>query len=230
MKIIPYFLILSILLIAIPANAQRDFSQKSIDAHIDVVPLGFPDPAIRFGSEWMFGNRWAVGMNLGIGIPLPMNTALGLSQQRWKKGKYQLFDVRPEVKFYWLKRERIGWYLAVEGLISSMRGSTGKSYHYLNDNDTLQVNFDYADFTKTKVGLTGKLGGRMLVGRRMTLDFFGGLGLSNTNAVFSNYQNKTTSESDPFFEGENYIAGKRIVAHISAGLRLGILLWSKPTD
>lgn len=121
MKNILYFLILLLTFLSvIPANAQRanDFSQRSIDAHTDLVPLGFPDPAIRLGSE------------------------------------------------------------------------------------------------------------RMLVGRRMTLDLFSGLGLSNTNAVFSNYQNRTTSKADRFFEGQNYIAGKRIVAHISVGLRVGMLLWT----
>ncbi|SDH24881.1 hypothetical protein SAMN04487996_13231 [Dyadobacter soli] len=224
-----YFAMLS-LLIALSANAQRsaDLSQRSIDVHVDVVPLGFPDPAVRFGSEMMFGNRWSVGMNLGIGVPIKGNTEFVFSEPRWKKGAYRLFEIRPEVKFYWLKRERIGWYIAAEGFASTMKGTAGKSYHYTTGNNSTQVNFDQADFSKTKIGMIGKIGGRMLMGRRMTLDFFSGLGLSKTNPIYSNYQNKTFSKSDPFFEGENYTAGKRIAAHISAGLRIGILLWNKP--
>ncbi|MGX5854173.1 hypothetical protein ACWKW6_11035 [Dyadobacter jiangsuensis] len=225
----PFLNILLIFLIVSQANGQKvhDFSRRNIDAHIDLVPLGFPDPSVRFGLEMMFGNRWATGLNLGVGVRIPFTEALGLRQQKWDKGKYKLFETRPEVKFYWLKRERSGWYMAAEGLLSTMSGTTGKSYHFENNNDTVQINFDYADFSKTKVGVTGKLGGRIFVGRRITLDFFSGIGLSRINSIFSNYKNKSISKSDPFFEGENYVAGKRVVAHLSAGLRIGMLLWSE---
>ncbi len=228
-NIFPFLNILLIFLIVSRANGQQvhDFSRRNIDAHIDLVPLGFPDPSVRFGSEMMFGNRWATGLNLGVGVWIPFTEALGLRQQKWEKGKYKLFEVRPEVKFYWLKRERSGWYLAAEGLLSTMSGTTGKSYHLQTNNDTLQINFDYADFSKTKIGVTSKIGGRIFVGRRITLDFFSGIGLSRINSSFSNYKNKSTSRSDPFFEGENYVAGKRVIAHLSAGLRIGMLLWSE---
>ncbi|PSL33855.1 DUF3575 domain-containing protein [Dyadobacter jiangsuensis] len=232
MRNIFYFLSITLIfLIVNRSNAQRasDFSRRNIDAHIDLVPLGFTDPSIRFGSEMMFGNRWAAGLNLGVGVPVPFSTALGLRQQKWEKGKYKLFEVRPEVKYYWLKRERSGWYMAAEGLFSTMSGTTGKSYHFENNNDTTQVNFDYADFSKTKIGVTGKLGGRIFLGQRMTLDFFTGIGFSRTNSMFSNYKNKniSTNKPDLFYEGENYVSGNRITGHLSAGLRLGILLWSE---
>lgn len=217
---------------AVSTNAQRidDLFQKNIDLHVDLAPIGFPDPSLRFGSEMMLGNRWSVGMNLGVGVPVNGSAGWAFKGPKWKKGQYRLFEARPEVKFYWFKRERSGWYIAAEGLISTMEGSSGKGYHFINDNDTLQVNFEHADYTKTKIGAIGKLGGRMIIGQRMTLDFFTGLGLSKTNSRYANYQQKTFSKSDPFFEGENYIAGKRITGHLSVGLRLGIILWSKNTD
>lgn len=111
-----------------------------------------------------------------------------------------------------------------------MKGTAGEGYHFMNDNDTLQVNFEQADYAKTKIGAIGKLGGRIIIGQRMTVDFFTGLGLSKTNSRYSNYQNRTTSKSDPFFEGENYTVGKRITGHLSVGLRLGIILWNKNTN
>ncbi len=227
-----YMLLTILLVMSVSAGVQAqrvdDLFQKNVDFHIDIVPLGFTDPSIRFGSEIMFGNQWAAGLNLGVGVPIPWNSVLGFRQQRWEKGKYQVFEARPEIKFYWLRRERIGWYVAVEGLVSSMKGTTGKSYHFLDNNDSLQVNFDHAEFTKTKLGATAKMGGRVLFGKRVTLDFFSGIGLSNISSNFKNYRNRTESRSDPFFEGENYVAGKRVLAHLSGGLRVGILLWSKP--
>jgi hypothetical protein len=226
------YFILFVLISSISVNAQRvdNLFQKNIDIHLDLAPLGFPDPSLRIGSEMMLGNRWSVGMNLGVGVPIRGNTGLGFREPKWKKGQYRLFEARPEVKFYWFKRERSGWYIAAEGLVSTMKGTSGEGYHFMNDNDTLQVNFEQADYSKTKIGAIGKLGGRIIIGQRMTVDFFTGLGLSKTNSRYSNYQNRTISKSDPFFEGENYTAGKRITGHLSVGLRLGIILWSKNTD
>jgi hypothetical protein len=39
------------------SQAVKDLFRPNIDAHVDIIPLGFPDPAIRFGSEWMLGGR-----------------------------------------------------------------------------------------------------------------------------------------------------------------------------
>lgn len=205
------------------SQTDRGLFTKNIDAHIDLIPLGFPDPAIRFGSEWMLGNRWAVGLNLGVGVPVPGNGGLGFREPEWKKG-YQLFEIRPEVKYYWLKRERMGWYMAAEGFVSSMKATAGSGYHFSPGSDTLQINFEKADFQKTKIGMIGKIGGRFLLGQRFTLDFFTGLGLSNTNSSYKNHLNPVPKKSDPFFEGENYTVGKRLTAHLSFGLRLGMIL------
>ncbi len=222
--------IILILLASFAASAQvsGDLFQKNIDAHIDIVPLGFPDPSIRFGSEMMLGNRWSAGLNLGVGVPIPGNRGLGFSEPRWTRG-YRLFEVRPEIKFYWLKRARMGWYMAAEGVFSAMAGTAGKSYYFAEHSDTLQVNFDQADFQKTKIGMIGKLGGRFLLAERITLDFFSGLGLSSTRSSYGNLVNPTESRSDPFFEGENYNVGKRITGHLSFGLRVGMVIWKKPT-
>ena len=222
------YVVLLALLISSAARAQavEGLFQRNIDAHIDLVPLGFPDAAVRFGSEMMLGNRWSVGLNLGVGVPIFGNNGFGFSEPRWNKG-YQLFEVRPEVKFYWFKRERMGWYMAAEGFVSTMNGTTGESYHFAENSDTLQVNFDRADFQKTKIGMIGKLGGRFLIRERLTLDFFTGLGLSSTRSSYKNYVNPVVGSSDPWFEGENYNVGKRITGHLSCGLRVGMVLWRK---
>ena len=208
------------------SQVNRDLFDKNIDVHADLVPLAFPDPAVRFGSEWMLGNRWSAGLNVGIGLLIPGNRRTVFQEPTWKSG-YQLLEFRPEIKYYWFKRERMGWYVAAEGFASSMKATSGSSYHFFQESDTLQVNFDRADFQKTKIGMIGKIGGRFLLGERMTLDFFTGLGLSSTNSSYKDYQNPTFSKSDPFFEGENYRVGKRSTAHASFGLRLGIIIWQK---
>ena len=218
---------LLIFTVSLSVHAQEaDLFRQNIDVHVDLVPLTFPDPAVRFGSEMMLGNRWSAGLNLGIGTYIFGGRRLVFPEPRWNKG-YHLLEIRPEIKFYWYKRQRMGWYIAAEGLLSTMRGSTGKSYHFSGDSDTLQINFDQADFQKTKLGLIGKVGGRFLMGERFTLDFFTGLGLSNTRSSYSNYVNPTFKRSDPFFEGENYSVGKRITGHLSFGLRLGMIVWNK---
>jgi hypothetical protein len=229
MKYISSALFILILSGSAYSQAVENLFKQNIDVHIDLIPLAFPDPSVRFGSEMMLGNRWSVGLNLGVGTKAFGNRGILFSEPRWKRG-YQMFEIRPEIKFYWMKRQRMGWYMAAEGLLSTMKGSAGKNYHFVEDNDTLQVNFDQADFQKTKIGMIGKLGGRFLLGERITLDFFTGLGLSNTSSSYTNYVNQTFSRSDPFFEGENYNVGKRITGHLSFGLRIGMVIWSKNQD
>ncbi|MCF2443424.1 DUF3575 domain-containing protein [Dyadobacter sp. CY345] len=224
------FTALLIIVISSSSYSQGvDLFRRNLDVHVDLVPVIFPDPAIRFGSEMMLGKRWSAGLNLGVGTYILGNRAILFSEPSWNRG-YQLFEIRPEIKFYWFKREKMGWYIAAEGLLSSMKASTGKGYHFANDSDSLEVVFDRADFQKTKIGLIGKMGGRFLFNDRITLDFFTGLGLSNTNSSYSNYVNLGSRRSDPFFEGENYTVGERITAHLSFGLRIGMLVWTKKEE
>lgn len=219
-------LLLSFLAFTAHSQAVDDLFKRNIDAHIDLVPLGFPDAAVRFGSELMMGKRWSTGLNLGVGVPVFGNTGMGFREPRWKGG-YQLFEVRPEIKFYWFKRQRMGWYLAAEPFAMFMNGTTGKSYHFLSNEPDRQLNFDQADFEKRKLGMIGKIGGRFLMGKRFTLDFFTGIGLSDTDSNYKNYVNVVAGPADPFFEGENYETGRRSTGHLSAGLRLGMVLWHK---
>ncbi|MCF0049152.1 DUF3575 domain-containing protein [Dyadobacter sp. LJ53] len=219
-------IILALLASTCWSQSSRNLFRENIDAHVDIVPLRFPDPSVRFGSEYMLGGRWSVGLNLGVGVPITGNAGLGFMEPRWEKD-YRLIEARPEIKFYWFKRERIGWYMAAEGFVSKMNASAGTGYHFLPDSDTLQINFDQADFQKTKIGMIGKLGGRFLLGQRITLDFFSGLGLSKTKSSYNNYVNHIIKRSDPFFEGENYTVGRRVTAHLSFGLRLGLIVWAK---
>lgn len=223
--------VLLILTIATSAYSQHvdNLFKQNIDVHVDVVPLIFPDPSVRFGSEMMLGKRWSAGLNLGVGTAIFGNRGVLFTEPRWSKG-YRLLELRPEIKFYWFKRQKMGWYMAVEGLLSTMGGTTGKNYHFMEDNDTSRVNFDQADYHKTKIGMIGKLGGRFLINERITLDFFTGLGLSSTRSTYSNYINPTISPSDPFFEGENYNVGKRITGHLSCGFRVGVVIWGKKKD
>jgi len=224
MKYIAALTLILIISTACFSQSDRDLFRKNIDLHIDVVPIGFPDPSVRFGSEWMLGGRWSVGMNLGAGVHINGNRGIGFLEPKWKR--YQLFEVRPEIKYYWFKRQRMGWYIAAEGFVSTMKAAAGNSYHFSTVSDSLEVHFDQADFEKTKIGMIGKMGGRFLFGQRMTLDFFTGLGLSDTKSSYKNYVNPTVRRSDPFFEGENYTVGKRITAHLSFGLRLGLIVWT----
>ena len=224
-----YTLLTMIFIFPTLGNAQAidDLFSKNIDVHVDPIPLAFVDPAIRFGSEMSFGNRWASGLNLGIGIPLLKNTNIGFADDRDMRGSYMHMDIRPEIKFYWLKRNYMGWYVGAEGILSNTKRDLGKGYHLEESDSRQQTNFDQADFQKTKIGLIGKMGGRFLINKRITLDLFTGLGYARVNNQYTNYVNPSAQEGDPFFELENYFKGKFWTAQLTAVARLGIIIWEK---
>ncbi len=223
---------LFVCMLSISSYAQRvdNMFKQNIDIHIDPIPLGFPDPSLRFGSEMMMGNRWSIGMNLGVGFNGMYFKKLPMVEEFGKD--YFMIDMRPELKFYWLKRQKMGWYISAEGLTSLLKSQVTSGSHAFSENttsDTLQVAYDRADYKKTKLGLIGKVGIRHLVGQKVTVDFFTGLGLSRTNSAYSNYVNQQIIGYDPFFEMENFDIGKRVTPHISFGLRIGVIIWTKDT-
>ena len=218
-----------ILSISAYSQAVENLFTKNIDIHFDPLPLGFPDPSLRFGSEMMLGGRWSVGLNAGVGFHGMYFRKLPLVENHFGKN-YRQLDIRPELKFYWLKREKMGWYLATEGLVSSLKSAVLNGTHtYSTDTpkDTVQISFDRASYKKTKAGFVLKVGVRHLIAKRITTDFFTGIGLSKTNSSYSNYTNRKEISYDPFFEMENFDIGKRVTPHISLGFRIGFILWSE---
>ncbi|WP_031526441.1 DUF3575 domain-containing protein [Dyadobacter crusticola] len=200
---------------------QPDLFRRNVDVHIMPIALAFPDPSIRIGSEFMTGGRWSYGLSVGAGV-----RALTLGKTLFGNNKppqYSMVEIRPEVKFYWLKRDYMGWYLAAEGIVSHVNRELGRDSHYVSD--TTQIYFERSNFSKTKFGLAGKIGAKFLIPKKLTIDLYTGLGLARTNVRYTEIVNPREESYDPFFEGENFYPGKKFTPIVSVGVKFGMLVW-----
>ncbi len=218
-------LLIQIMVFALPVlqvNAQtrnRETLPANLDLHIMPLALAHPDPSLRIGAERITGGRWSYGLSAGIGNN-PFTTVLMKNDRRTN---YQMWEIRPELKFYLYQRKDMGWYLAGEGLYVNSSYTSDKSYYILSFDE--KVVFDKAGFRKEKLGGIGKMGVKFLVGRKLTLDLFSGLGMAWTQVSYSDVENPRNEIHDPFFDGEDFYVGKRWTGLLSVGLKLGIRLW-----
>ncbi|KQS30918.1 hypothetical protein ASG33_11165 [Dyadobacter sp. Leaf189] len=225
MKNFTFLLVSALLLNAVVSFGQKqpDLFRRNVDVHIMPVALAFPDPSIRIGSEFMTGGRWSYGLSVGAGL-----RALALGRTLFSSDKprsYNMLEIRPEVKFYWLKRDYMGWYLAAEGVISRVKKELARNSHYISD--TTQLSFERSDFSKTKFGLVGKIGAKFLIPKKLTIDLYTGLGLARTTVKYSEIQDAEEVSYDPFWEGENFYPGKKFTPIVSVGVKFGMLVWQQ---
>ena len=205
------------------AQRQKKAFKPNLDLHFMPLAIAHPDPSLRFGSELMTKGRFSYGLSLGAGFKGMHLPVVPVSGKR--SGNYGLFEIRPEIKFYWLKRETMGWYIAAEGSYVHVKRTMTKSSYYMND--TLQIGFDRASFAKTKFGLVGKMGVKFLIDDRYTMDFFTGLGVALTRVKYSEIEQPKTYSYDPFFEFENFYPGRNYTPLIAIGLKVGVMAWKK---
>ncbi|MCE6991043.1 DUF3575 domain-containing protein [Dyadobacter sp. CY323] len=202
------------------AQGRKYLNDANLDVHIMPIALVFPDPSLRIGAEYMTSGRWSFGLSLGAGTSaLSYNTPFSPGNSK----RYNMMEIRPEVKFYWLKRNEMGWYAAAEGFVSNANRQLGKNSHYLSD--STQMHFESAHFSKKKTGMVGKIGVKFLIPKRLTIDMYTGLGLARTNVTYSKIENPTEEFYDPFFEVENFYPGKKFTPVVSLGIKFGMLVW-----
>ena len=134
------------------AQGRKYLDEPNLDVHVMPLALAFPDPSLRIGAEYMTSGRWSYGLSLGAGTSaLSYNTPFSPGNSK----KYNMMEIRPEVKFYWLQRNEMGWYAAAEAFVSNVNRRLGKNSHYLSD--TTQMSFESSHFSKKRFGMVGKM-------------------------------------------------------------------------
>lgn len=217
------FLLLILLTLSTEAFAQKQPYERNIDVHVMPIALVFPDPSLRIGVEYMTAGRWSYGLALGGGFNL-----FGLHRAPWntlRSGRYSMIEIRPEVKYYWLRRESTGWYVAAEGVFARVNRTLRKNYHYLSD--STKLSFDGSDFRKSKAGFVIKMGAKFLIPEKLTIDLYTGVGLASTNVRYNRVENPQEVGHDPFFESENFFPGKRWTPLVSVGVKFGLLVFRR---
>jgi hypothetical protein len=204
--------------------------------HLFAVPLPWIDknPRLRLGMEYVTHNRMGYSLEIGYG-----NRHLNHSRLEnvvWGDA-YSFFEVRPEIKWYvddnrlapWKRKypSSIPRYFAVEAFYQEM-------HDHLDNNDfspkinPTPISYEQASFKKIKIGAHAKLGLKLLLWKKVVIDFYEGIGLAYRKISYTDVINPLPLEEPGTNEGwfpEPYKnEGAYLLFQFSLGLRVGYII------
>ena len=201
-----------------------------------VVPLPWIDknPRLRLGLEYMSNNH--MGYSLEVGYGNQHLNAERLGDVVWGQD-YSFFEIRPEVKWYRQKDRPFPWYLnnptqlprylAIEVFYQQMNDQ-------LTNNDfspkagPTDIAYDDASFKKVKIGATAKVGFKVIIWKKVVLDFYEGLGLAYRKISYTNIVNPIPldpqSTTEEWWHESYKNEGAYFLFQISLGVRVGYII------
>jgi len=218
------FLAFFLLILAIEGRSQSDSGTiGTLTAY--VVPFTWVDvnPRLRLGMEYHTHNHMGYSLEIGWGNN-QLNHAR-LENVVWGED-YSFFEIRPEVKWYRKEEKQFNLYWGAEMFYQQMTDRLENLYFYPK-NSTLTVYYDEATFSKTKMGVQAKAGIKFLVWKRVTLDFYEGIGLAYRQNTYSNLTNPIVSEDAPveeWWDSPYKNEGPFLLLQISLGVRVGYVI------
>jgi len=179
-------------------------------------------PRLRLGAEYNFNNTFAYCLEIGVG-----NTFINKNRLSGSLGKenYQFFEVRPEVKYYFNNSatKKTSMYCATELFFITAGCKYFDSYYHLANRELITY-YDEATFRKIKYGCHIKGGIKQVLFKRVTIDFYGGLGIAKRKIAYSDVVNPDTGDYSVFEEWlpqpEQY-EGESTFTHLTGGCKIG---------
>ena len=138
---------------------------------------------------------------------------------------YSAFEIRPQVKWYFMESRRFEMYLSVEVFYRKIKDRLVSKYFKFIDQYEY-TNYEQADILKEKTGIHVLVGDKIFFTPHMFLEYYIGLGAAHRNHIYSNILNPTQA-SPPFrefFQYEYEIAGRKWVTQFPMGFKIGVLL------
>lgn len=210
------FLISHLYVSAQSSNAQETLTSNN--SYITFNPTTIADPfapRLRAGYIQNLSTKWKIGAEMGYGnkgmtfLTSDVNTGI----------EYSLWEIRPEV-FYILNPERktVKYFSAELFYINQSNVFVDGDFRDASGTD---FDFDRANFTRQKYGLHLKYGLFLDIGKRMGLNFFGGLGFRYKNNTYSNVINPVeNSRNRELFLSPHDVDGNGVNVNLSLGLKL----------
>lgn len=137
-----------------------------------------PGPRYRIGLEYISDKQLGYTVDIGYG-----NHTLNRWRFSDKNRVYSLFEIRPEIKYLFLRHRNHFLYGAIEGFYINENKILG-SGHYQRENADFEIRFDRAKFRRQKYGARLKLGLNLSVFERFSLDVYGGFGVAHRNISY----------------------------------------------
>lgn len=215
-----------------PAWGQDTLTVQSSRKTLGIVkfaPLSLLDPhnTLQFGFEYPLKGRWTLQAEAGYG-----NRYFNLyyySNDQDDLYNRETWRVRVEGRYYLSRRRAApwGWYFAPEVLYKRInfieQGSIGRECE-----DGVCAYFERTRYKilKDVVGYHVKFGAQYLLGKRITLDFYQGVGFRNIYVKSPSFRENDSNRSDVlFFTLNPESPGRYRLLSMSLGLKVGYLLY-----
>ena len=201
----------------------QEAESKHDDWRITLSPMSLFDhtPRLRMGVEYIDDRKWSYGIDVGYGnTRLTQPKAYG---REWADD-YQVFEFRPEVKYFFDYRLKFNHYIAFELFHINASDVFYGNYYYPEDQVYLKgFNYISTDYRYMKTGCDIKYGLKWNLLKRLDLEAFVGIGAAQRIHDYSNVNLSAQSSDIPeTLYGEEYRhEGTTYVLHVAFGFRLG---------
>jgi len=210
---------------------QNIFSQESYEnknnLNFKIMPLSMIDytPRFRCGLEFISKNRLGYSIDLGIG-----NYFLNkwrIDGMIWGHD-YRLYEIRPEIKYIFLRDENCYLYCATEFFYINMRDIL-ESGRYQKENSCVETTYDSAKFSKQKYGIHLKGGVNLIAFRQLNFELYGGIGFAKRIITYTDVVNPVEKTWPIFveFPSSYLFEGESVISHMTLGLKIGYTFWKK---
>jgi hypothetical protein len=222
-----FLFIFLITLFPLCGYSQGNIKQES-QFKVRLTPITMLDytPRLRGGVEYSNQTKWQYGLDVGFG-----NSVLNkwrLDGMGWGN-KYSFFEIRPEIKYVYRTSTSFILYCSAELFYLQMTNHM-LSGDYKKHNHYGFITYDEANFNKQKTGIHLKTGADFNVYKRFYFDVYCGLGFANRTIGYTNVVNPVENEGFLFVEWgpqPHLFEGQDLIVHLTAGFRIGYLLWKK---
>ena len=229
-----------VILLLFICMAERGMSQADTALagmlNLYVVPLPWIDknPRLRLGLEYVTNNHMGYSLEVGYGNK-HLNTAR-LEYVVWGQD-YSFIEFRPEVKWYaqtsrsfpWFSKNqlRLPRYIALEFFYQQMHDRLSNN-DFSPKADPTDIAYDAASFKKIKIGAIAKVGFKVIIWKKVVLDFYEGLGLAYRKISYSKVVNpipfEETGTNEQWWPESYKNEGAYLLFQLSFGVRVGYIL------
>jgi len=224
------FIILSLIYLFTHVNAQEETIEHDYAGSIILnwAPLSSFDtyPRIRLGAEIGVSQRISIGTDIGFNLS---NYQRGSYNNSWNDRSYRIFEVRPEVKFFFNDKYRARWYSAVEFYYNYLEEDLEED-HFYRDKGEIRIDYDKATYQRSKFGAHYKFGVSLRMGSRMVFDPYVGIGFRFLEREYIDVENPaidpngSTDWDEWLWSDARRYEGNFWGMNLAGGFRLGIYL------
>ena len=228
--LIPFILTVILLPYSIQAQEEEKQIKNNLpDAKwgITISPLALFDysPRYRAGFEYFRNEKWSYGLDLGYGnTSLTRGHAYGME---WADD-YQLFEVRPEIKYFFSRNFRLHHYAAFELFHVNATDKFYDDYYYPDGQQYLKsIGYISTDYQYMKTGFDFKYGVKWYVLDRLALEGFVGLGAAQREHRYHNLNllDQPIDIAETLYGEEYRHEGKTTVFHFSLAFKIGYVFY-----